>query len=127
MNSRITTEEAKAIDIEELLKKLSTRKEGLSTSEAKDRLQKYGYNELTEKKVSPLLKFMSYFWGPIPWMIEVAAVLSAVIHHWEDFWIIFALLLLNAVVGFWQEYKADNAIELLKQKLSTKCTGVARG
>lgn len=51
-------------------------------------------------------------------MIEVAAVLSAIIHHWEDFWIIFALLLLNAVVGFWQEYKADNAIELLKQKLA---------
>ena len=114
----ITTEEAKAIDIEELLKTLSTSKEGLSTSEAKDKLQKFGYNELTEKKVSPLLKFMSYFWGPIPWMIEVAAVLSAVIHHWEDFWIIFALLLLNAVVGFWQEYKADNAIELLKQKLA---------
>ena len=51
-------------------------------------------------------------------MIEVAAILSAIISHWEDFWIIFALLLLNAVVGFWQEYKADDAISLLKQKLA---------
>ena len=118
MDSSITTEDAKATEIEELLKELSTSKEGLSTSEASARLKKYGYNEISEKKVCPLLKFISYFWGPIPWMIEVAAVLSAVIHHWEDFWVIFALLLLNAVVGFWQEYKADNAIELLKQKLA---------
>ncbi|RCV65439.1 H+-transporting ATPase [Methanophagales archaeon] len=118
MNSGITTEEAKSIDIEELLKKLSADKNGLSASEAKDRLQKYGYNEITEKKVSPVVKILSYFWGPIPWMIEVAAVLCVIIHHWEDFYVIFALLLLNAVIGFWQENKADNAIELLKQKLA---------
>jgi len=53
-------------------------------------------------------------------MIETAAILSAYIQHWEDAWIISALLLLNAVVGFWQEKKADNAIELLKQKLALK-------
>ena len=53
-------------------------------------------------------------------MIEVAAILSAIIKHWEDFWIIIIMLLLNAIVGFWQEYKADNAIELLKQKLALK-------
>jgi H+-transporting ATPase len=118
MNSGITTEGAKGIDIEELLKELSADKKGLSTSESKDRLQKYGYNEITEKKVSPVVKLLGYFWGPIPWMIEVAAILSAVIGHWTDFYVIFALLLLNAVVGFWQENKADNAIELLKQKLA---------
>jgi H+-transporting ATPase len=53
-------------------------------------------------------------------MIEITAILSAVVHHWEDFWIIFVLLLLNAIVGFWQEHKAENAIELLKQKLAPK-------
>ena len=118
MNSGITTEEAKSIDIEELLKKLSADKNGLSASVAKDRLQKYGYNEITEKKESLLLKLLSFFWGPIPWMIEAAAILSAIIHHWLDFGVIFALLLVNAVVGFWQEKKADNAIDLLKQKLA---------
>ncbi len=45
-------------------------------------------NEIKEKKVN-IFKFLSYFWGPIPWMIEVAAVLSALIHHWDDFFIIF--------------------------------------
>ena len=108
----------KKIPVKEVFKKFSSGEKGLSDSSANDRLKEYGYNEISEKKVNPIVKFLSYFWGPIPWMIEVAAVLSAVIHHWEDFWVIFALLLLNAVVGFWQEYKADDAISLLKQKLA---------
>lgn len=53
-------------------------------------------------------------------MIEIAAILSAIINHWEDFWIIFVLLLLIASVGFWQEHKAENAIELLKKKLALR-------
>jgi H+-transporting ATPase len=120
MSFLITTEEAKKADINEMFQKLSSNTKGLSSSEAKERIQQYGYNEITEKKVNPILKFLGYFWGPIPWMIEIAAILSAVIHHWEDFWIIFVLLMLNAAVGFWQEHKADNAIELLKQKLAPK-------
>jgi H+-transporting ATPase len=92
--------------------------EGLSQAEAKARLEKYGFNELPEEKVNPLLKFLSYFWGPIPWMIEVAAVLSAVVHHWEDFGIILALLLMNAAVGFWEEFQAGNAIAALKATLA---------
>jgi H+-transporting ATPase len=116
----LSTEEAKKAPIPDLLKSLSSTEKGLSASEAKERLQRYGYNEITEKKINPILKLLSYFWGPIPWMIEVAAILSAVVRHWEDFWIIFVLLVLNAVVGFWHEHKADNAIELLKQKLALK-------
>jgi H+-transporting ATPase len=51
-------------------------------------------------------------------MIEIAAILAALIHHWETFYIIMAMLLLNAGVGFWQRQKADNAIELLKEKMA---------
>jgi H+-transporting ATPase len=102
------------------LRQLSSSEEGLSSSEAQARLQQYGPNEITEKKVSPLLKFLSYFWGPIPWMIEAAVILSGILRRWDDFGVIFALLLLNAVVGFWQEHKADTAIELLKQRLALK-------
>jgi H+-transporting ATPase len=92
--------------------------EGLTNSEVQARLSKFGYNELPEGKANPLLEFLSYFWGPIPWMIEVAAILSAVVHHWEDFGIILALLLMNAGVGFWEEYQAGNAITALKAKLA---------
>jgi H+-transporting ATPase len=93
---------------------------GLSSEEAQRALQVFGTNEIPEKKVNPIRKFLGYFWGPIPWMIEAAAVLSVVIQHWEDFAIIFTLLVVNAVVGFWQEHKADNAIALLKKRLAPK-------
>ena len=108
----------KNLSVEGSFQKFSSGENGLVDSQIDDRIKKYGYNEISEKKVHPLLKFLSYFWGPIPWMIEVAAILSAIISHWEDFWIIFALLLLNATVGFWQEHKADDAISLLKKKLA---------
>lgn len=107
-------------NISEYLNNLGSSVSGLSQTEAEKRLSHYGYNELEEKKVSPVLKFLSYFWGPIPWMIEVAAVLSIVVHHWADFGIIIVLLLANAVVGFWEEYKADNTIAELKAKLALK-------
>ena len=95
-------------------------KTGLSSEEVERKRQQYGSNEIPEKKVSPIRKFLGYFWGPIPWMIATAAVLSAIIQHWEDFAIIFTLLMVNAVVGFWQEHKADNAIGLLKKRLAPK-------
>jgi H+-transporting ATPase len=92
--------------------------DGLSQEEAQRRLAQYGYNELPEKKTNPLLKFMSYFWGPIPWMIEAAVVLSALVKHWPDFFIILVLLVTNAAIGFWEEYQAGNAIAALKEKLA---------
>ncbi|MEZ5875463.1 MAG: plasma-membrane proton-efflux P-type ATPase [Hyphomicrobiales bacterium] len=91
---------------------------GLTKEEAERRLAQYGPNEIAEKTVSPFLKFLSYFWGPIPWMIEAAAVLSAIVQHWPDFIIIMVLLFANAVVGFWEEYQAGNAIAALKARLA---------
>ena len=93
---------------------------GLSSAEAGRRLQQYGPNALEEKKVSFIRMLLGYFWGPIPWMIEVAAILSALVRHWPDFFIIIALLIFNAGVGFWQEYTASNAVEALKKELAQK-------
>ena len=107
------------MDIKEIEEKFKTSIEtGLSTQEAEKRLKTYGYNEIPEKKVHPIIKFLSYFWNPIAWMIEIAAILSAIIKHWVDFVIILILLIVNGVVGFWEEYKAENVIEFLKQKMA---------
>jgi H+-transporting ATPase len=102
----------------ELFSRLGTTSAGLSSAEAKQRLIKYGPNALIEKKVNPLLKLLAYFWGPIAWMIEAAAILSALVRHWEDLTIILVLLAGNAVVGFWEEYQAGNAIAALKARLA---------
>ena len=101
--------------------------QGLSSAQAAERLKQYGPNALQEKKTSPLLRLLGYFWGPIPWMIEVAAVLSAVVQHWADFWIIMALLLFNAGVGFWQEFTAGNAVEALKKQLALRARALRDG
>jgi len=115
---QITSEKAQEASPQELFQALSTSSRGLSTGEADARLARFGPNALEEKKVNPLVKFLGYFWGPIPWMIEIAAVLSLVVRHWADFTIIVLLLLFNALVGFSQEFKAENALEALKAQLA---------
>ncbi len=115
-----TNDDLKSLSLEEVKKKLGFADGGLTETEAAKRLTQYGPNEIEEKKTNPFLKFLSYFWGPIPWMIEIAVILSGVVRHWPDFFIILLLLLSNAVVGFWEEHKAANAIAALKAQLAVK-------
>jgi H+-transporting ATPase len=115
-----TRDDLKSLPLAEVEKKLATSADGLTQAEARKRLTLYGPNEIAEKKTNELLKFFSYFWGPIPWMIEAAVILSAVARHWPDFGIILVLLLANAVVGFWEEHQAGNAIAALKATLAIK-------
>jgi H+-transporting ATPase len=100
---------------------------GLSTEEAQERLKKYGPNEIAEKEETWWHRLFRRFWGPIPWMIEVAAILSAIVKHWEDFTIIVILLLINAIIDFYQESKALNALKVLKEKLARKALALRDG
>ena len=114
-------DDLKTVLLPELEKKLASSPDGLSQAEAQKRLMQYGPNEIEEKKTNLLLKFLSYFWGPIPWMIEAAVILSAVVQHWPDVIIILILLITNAVVGFWEERQAGNAIDAgTKARLAIK-------
>ncbi len=119
-DDQMTTKEAESLSIQDTLSQLRVGEEGLSGEEAAIRLGQFGRNTIEEQRVHPMVKFLMHFWGPIPWMIEVAAVLSGVVRHWADLSIIVVLLLVNAVIGFWQEHKADNAIALLKRSLALK-------
>ncbi|MCA9028622.1 MAG: hypothetical protein KDA86_25675 [Planctomycetaceae bacterium] len=107
---RIDAKKLSELPLDGLQRKLECTAGGLDPNDARQRLEEFGYNELAEEKVNPLLKLFSYFWGPIPWMIEVAAVLSALVRHWDDFAIILMLLVMNAIVGFWEEFQVGNAI-----------------
>jgi H+-transporting ATPase len=125
MDLDIGVEDVKKISTSELLDRLSSDLKGLSEEDADKRL-KYGINEISEGQQNHIKKFLGYFWGPIPWMIEFALIISLLIQHWPEFVIILLLLFINGLVGFFQEDRADNAIELLKEKLAYKAR-VLRG
>ncbi|MDA8240853.1 MAG: plasma-membrane proton-efflux P-type ATPase [Nitrospiraceae bacterium] len=107
--------------VEDVINELGTdRMRGLTREEAARRLDEYGYNEIPEKEESAFRRMIRRFWGPIPWMIEIAAILSAAVGRWEDFGIIMVLLVTNAFIDFWQESKAMSALKVLKEKLAKK-------
>jgi H+-transporting ATPase len=100
---------------------------GLPEREAQVRLQQYGYNEIAEKEEPLWHRIFRRFWGPIPWMIEVAAILSAVVQKWDDFIIISIMLLVNAGLDFFQEHRALNALKSLKQRLKAETIALRDG
>jgi len=120
-------DDLKTLPLPEVEKKLGSSAKGLSQAEAQKRLAQYGPNEIAEKKTNVFLKFLSYFWGPIPWMIEGAVILSGIVRHWLDFFIILFLLFSNAVVAFWEEHQAGNEIAALKAKLAIKAKALRDG
>ena len=126
-SNKNTADAIEKASIDDLFAQFETSNKGLSGDDVQKRLTKYGRNALEEKKVSAIRKLMRYFWGPIPWMIEVAAILSLVVQHWVDFVIILVLLLFNAAIGFWEEFKASNALDALKSQLALKARALRDG
>ncbi|MFN2253525.1 MAG: HAD-IC family P-type ATPase, partial [Candidatus Promineifilaceae bacterium] len=120
MNATVSENAADLVEapLDQVEKELDYNPNGLSQAEAEQRLEQVGYNELPEKEVNPIVKFLSYLWGPIPWMIEIAAILSLAVRHWADFAVILTLLVVNAIVGFWEEFQAGNTIAALKARLA---------
>ena len=123
-----TADDLAKVPIDRLLATLSVMPaKGLSDAEAQRRLAQYGPNALVEKKKSIISEILEHFTGPIAYMIEAAALVSALIGHWEDFAIITALLFFNAGLEFWQDRKASNALAALKKGLAPEATVLRDG
>ncbi|MEJ2921268.1 plasma-membrane proton-efflux P-type ATPase [Bordetella avium] len=102
------------------LSELKTSDKGLSSADAAQRLTQYGPNAIEAKEEPLWHKLFGYFWGPIPWMIEAAALISLLRADWADFAVVMGLLIYNAAVGFWQDAKAASALAALKKDLALK-------
>jgi H+-transporting ATPase len=115
-----STSEYKKISLEETLRFIETSIEGLSDSEVKKRLEIFGYNEIAEKRKNLFREFLLRYWGPMPWLLELAMGLSFVLRHYFEGIIIFVLLTVNAIIGHVHSRGSQKAMELLKKKLAIK-------
>lgn len=113
--------------VAETLDAFRVKPEGLTHTEAGKRLEQFGYNEIEEKEEPLWHRLSRRFWGPIPWMIETAAILSALVQKWEDFGIILIMLLVNAGLDFFQEHRALNALKALKAGMAHEVTVLREG
>lgn len=106
---------------EAVLTAVNSSKDGLSAKEAKERQEKFGFNELPNHKKLEILKLiLSQFANAMVVLMMAAAGLSLFFNHLVDAILIFAIVLINAVMGFIQEFRAEQSIAALKQLLETK-------
>ena len=121
------TSDYKQLSIEDTLKFLEVTENGLTEPEVKNRLNIFGYNKTEEKKKNPVIQFIRRFWGPMPWLLELAMALSFFLGHEVEGIIIFALLVINAIIGFMHSRGSQKAVELLKQRLAIKAKVLRNG
>ncbi|GMH14181.1 hypothetical protein Nepgr_016022 [Nepenthes gracilis] len=115
------------IPLEEVFEQLRTSKNGLITEEAEARLKIFGPNKLEEKPENKFLKFLSFMWNPLSWVMEAAAVMALILANgggegpdWQDFVGIICLLLINSTISFIEENNAGNAAQALMARLAPK-------
>ncbi|KAJ5280276.1 ATPase P-type K/Mg/Cd/Cu/Zn/Na/Ca/Na/H-transporter [Penicillium angulare] len=95
-------------------------REGLSTEDVNHRRRRSGWNELVSEKENPIAKVLSYFRGPILYVMELAVLLAAGLEDWVDFGVIIGILCLNAAVGWYQEKQAADVVASLKGDIAMR-------
>ncbi len=116
------------LDPEEAFKRLETDKKGLSGDKARRRLEELGPNKLAAKKRrNPILRFLALFHNILIYILLAAAVVTALLGHWLDTWVILGVVLINTIIGFIQEGKAERALEAIAKMVSLECTVLRDG
>ncbi len=121
------TSEYQEASIEETVRLLETSPNGLTQSEAQKRIGRFGRNEVVEKEKNPVLDFLSHYWGPMPWLLESAIVLSYVLGHYLELAVVFGLLTMNAIIGFAHTRSSRRALGLLKKRLAVQARVLRNG
>ena len=101
----------KGSSIEEAISRFGSSAAGLGQAEVESRIERYGYNEIVEKRRNPLAEFLGRYWGPMPWLLESAMVLAFLLGHSVEAYMIFALLSVNAVIGYRHERNSRKAVD----------------
>ncbi|KAL2345975.1 hypothetical protein Fmac_007260 [Flemingia macrophylla] len=115
------------IPLEEVFEQLRTSRRGLSSDDAEARIEIFGPNKLEEKKENKILKFLSFMWNPLSWVMEAAALMAIILANgggegpdWQDFIGIICLLVINSTISFIEENNAGNAAAALMARLAPK-------
>ncbi len=110
-----------SLDVSQALKTFETTEQGLSSTEAQQRLSKYGPNRLPEpERESVFIRFINHFKNMLVYILLAAAAATAFLGHWVDTWVIVGVVVLNAIVGFVQEGKAETALAGIRKMLSSR-------
>lgn len=118
-----------SMDARDIIKELKTdREKGLENSEVNKRLEKYGRNEIPKaKRRSAWKRLLMQFHNVLIYVLLAAAIITALMEHWIDTWVILGVVVVNALIGFIQEGKAEKAIESIREMLSLEAVAIRDG
>ncbi|REJ71758.1 MAG: cation-transporting P-type ATPase, partial [Planctomycetota bacterium] len=119
---------AHLLPIDEVFEAFASSNDGLSSEEARLRLDRYGPNQLRERKrTSGWMRLLLQFHNPLIYVLLATAGATGLLQHWVDTGVILGVVIINAIIGFIQESKAEQAIESLKEMLAPQAVVLREG